>query len=267
MSRIDDRFHELKAAGRKAFIPFLTAGDPDLDFTAQALKALDEEGATFCEIGIPYSDPIADGPVIQASYSRALDQKIKLDNIFAMTATIGQEIQAPLITMVSYAIIYKRGLKQYIQDAQKSGIDGAIVPDLPVEEAGPFSALCKEADFSLIQLITPTTPADRVEKILATTSGFLYYVSVTGITGERKTLPTDLADRVKRLQEKTTLPICVGFGIHQPEHVKTVSAVADGVIVGSAFVKRVATAKTDPTAALTDIREYTQRMVAGLSSK
>jgi len=242
MSRIDELFRDLRTAGKKAFMPFITAGDPDLDFTAAVLKELDARGATMCEVGIPYSDPIADGPVIQDSYARVLDQHIQLDSILQTLGEVTPQIKAPVVTMVSYSIVHRRGLEKYVADAKAAGVAGAIVPDMLVEESGALAEICRREDFSLIQLITPTTPRDRALKIVEACTGFVYYVSVTGITGERTELPPSIIENVGWLHEQTELPICIGFGISQPEHVKMLSPVADGLIVGSAIVKRVAQA-------------------------
>jgi len=248
-------------------MPFVTAGDPDLDFTAAVLRELDGRGCHLCELGIPYSDPIADGPVIQASYTRVLERKTKLAQIFEMTTDVAATIAMPIVSMVSYAIIYRRGLRQYVNAAKAAGIAGAIVPDLLVEEAGELAAICREEDFSLIQLVTPTTPRDRAIRIAETSTGFLYCVSVAGITGERTELPVDLIDNLAWLREQTSLPICVGFGISRPEHVKMLAPVADGLIVGSAIVRRVARAGSEPrNAVLADIGDYVSELLQALQS-
>lgn len=246
MSAIDQLFSELKQQGRKALMPFVTAGDPDIDFTAAVIRELATRGATMCEVGVPYSDPIADGPVIQASYTRALEKHVKLADILEMLGQVTRDIKMPIVTMVSYAIVYRHGLEQYVADAKAAGVAGAIVPDLLVEEAGPLSEICRREDFSLIQLVTPTTPRDRALRIATSSTGFLYYVSVTGITGERQALPDEVIENVGWLRGQTDLPICIGFGISQPEHVRLLSPVADGLIVGSAFVRRMATAADRP---------------------
>ena len=265
MSSIDQLFQRLRAENKKALMPFLTAGDPSLDFTAQAIRLFDKQGCHLCEVGIPYSDPIADGPVIQASYTRALEKKIKVAQIFETLASLSSEVTMPRVTMVSYAIIHRYGLARYVAEAQKAGIAGAIVPDLLVEEADELSAICKKADFSLIQLVTPTTPRDRAVQIARSSSGFIYYVSVTGITGERTALPADLLENVRWLRTQTELPICIGFGISQPEHVKLLAPVADGLIVGSAVVRRLAEASTRPQAeVLKETGEYLKTLLAAL---
>lgn len=266
MSAIDQLFKELRSQGRKAFMPFITAGDPDLEFTADVLRELAHRGCNLCELGIPYSDPIADGATIQASYTRALDNHVRLDQILDTVQTVTSEVTMPIVTMVSYSIVYRHGLRQYVQDAKAAGVAGAIVPDLLVEEADEFAAICRDEDFSLILLVTPTTPRERAIRIAKTSTGFLYYVSVTGITGERTALPADLADNVAWMRQQTDLPICIGFGISGVEQVELLAPVADGLIVGSALVRRIAQAGTRPRAeVLTEIGQFAQTLTSALS--
>jgi len=255
MSAVDQLFANLRSEGRKALMPFFTAGDPDMATTARIIHAAQSAGASLCEVGVPYSDPIADGPVIQASYQRALDRGFRLQQIMEMAEGLKSEVSMPLVTMVSYAIIFRVGLKQYVQQAKAAGYAGAIVPDLLVEEAGELSRICAGEDFSLVQLVTPTTPRERQIRIAESSSGFLYYVSVTGITGERTALPEDLVDNVKWLRGQTNLPICIGFGISGPETASQLAPVADGLIVGSAVVRRVHDAG-DGDAAVTQVTEF-----------
>jgi tryptophan synthase alpha chain len=265
MSKIDLLFSTLRHEKRKALMPFITAGDPDLAFTAAVVKELVARGAHLFEIGIPYSDPIADGPVIQASYTRALAHKIKLDDILATLGEVAPKVAAPIVTMVSYAIVYRHGLEKYVDDAQRRGIAGLIVPDLPVEESAALAKICAARQISLIQLVTPTTPRDRAVRIANTSTGFLYYVSVAGITGERTALPPELVDNVGWLRTQTELPICIGFGISRPEHVKLLAPVADGLIVGSAIVRRIATAAEQPREkVLREVGDYVAELLAAL---
>jgi len=265
MSRLNQLFSDLRQARKKAFMPFVTAGDPDLNFTSDVIRELDRRGCSMCEVGIPYSDPIADGPVIQASYTRALAKKIKLGEILEMLSRVSKDIKMPLVTMVSYAIVYRYGLKKYVADAQAAGVCGAIVPDLLVEESDELAAICKAADFSLIQLVTPTTPRERAVRITRSSTGFLYYVSITGITGERAELPPALLENVSWLRTQTDLPICIGFGISRPEHVQLLAPVSDGLIVGSALVRRIAEAATKPRpAVLTDVGDYAASLLSAL---
>ncbi|MBP88238.1 MAG: tryptophan synthase subunit alpha [Planctomycetaceae bacterium] len=265
MSVIDQLFNDLRTRNEKAFMPFITAGDPDLDFAATVIRELATRGCHMCEVGIPYSDPIADGPVIQASYTRALDKKTKLAQILKMLGELPTEITMPRVTMVSYAIVYRHGIERYVAEAKAAGVAGAIVPDLLVEEAADMAEVCRREDFSLIQLVTPTTPRERAVRIAESSTGFLYYVSVTGITGERTQLPPELIDNVGWLREQTPLPICIGFGVSQPEHVKLLSPVADGLIVGSAIVRRIAEASERPREnVLREVGEYAATLLEAL---
>lgn len=265
MSAVDRAFAELRAAGRKAFVPFVTAGDPDLLFTALLLAELARRGASLCEVGIPYSDPIADGPVIQASYTRALARGIRLAAILEMLAHTTASLAVPVLTMVSYATVLRRGPARYVAEAQAAGVAGAIVPDLLVEESEELARLARQADFSLVHLVTPTTPRERALRIAERSTGFLYYVSVTGITGERAEVPQQLVDNVGWLREQTPLPICIGFGVSRPEQVRLLAQVADGVIVGSAIVRRVAEAAHGTySQALQAIGQYVQTLIEAL---
>ncbi|SRR6056297_172741 len=255
MSQVDQLFKNLREQNRKALMPFVTAGDPDSATTAAILLAMKAAGADLCEVGVPYSDPIADGPVIQASYQRALDAGFKLDALFDLATRHADAIAVPMVTMASYSIIYRMGLQVYVDRAKAAGYAGAIVPDLLVEEAEPLAKICRDADFSLIQLVTPTTPRERQVRIADTSTGFLYYVSVTGITGERNALPADLNDSVSWLRDQTDLPICIGFGISGVETAAQLAPVADGLIVGSAIVRRIAAA-ADRDSAVKDVADF-----------
>jgi tryptophan synthase alpha chain len=251
MNRIDALFKKLRAENRRALMPFVTAGDPDLSTTAVLINELVNRGASLVEVGIPYSDPVADGPVIAASYHRALERGVRVSHIFQTLRTLRAEgserlNETPMVSMVSFAIINRIGVDRYLKDAAHAGLDGLIVPDLPVEESESLNRKVTDQNLKLIQLITPTTPRDRAAKIASLTSGFIYYVSVAGITGERTTLPTDLVQNVSWLRSQTDLPICVGFGISSPEIVRELAAVADGLIVGSAIVRRLAEARNHP---------------------
>lgn len=267
MTAIPELFARLRSENRKALMPFVTAGDPDLDFTAEVLKEVVSRGASLCEVGIPYSDPIADGPVIQESYTRALNNKVKLSGILDMLGGVCPELTAPVVTMVSYAIIYKHGVEAYCETVAKRGVAGLIVPDLPVEESPALAKICEKYSLSLIQLVTPTTPRDRALRICETSTGFVYYVSVAGITGERTELPADLVDNVGWLRDQTDLPLCIGFGISKPEHVKLLAPVADGLIVGSAVVKRVsAAAEGSREKVLKDVGDYVSTLLDALEA-
>ncbi len=242
MTALDDLFQRLRDEGKRAFMPFITAGDPNLATTLATLDAFERIGCSMAEVGVPYSDPIADGPVIQASYTRALQSKIRLETIFESLTQFRAQHSMPVVTMVSYAIIHRQGVMKFIQRAKDAGVAGAIVPDLPIEESAELARVCRSLQFDLIPLIAPTTPPERAIRIAENASGFLYFVSVTGITGERRELPEGLVERISWLRARTSLPICVGFGISLPEHVRLLRSVADGLIVGSAFVRLLAEA-------------------------
>ncbi len=267
MSAIDLAFERLRSEGRKAFMPFVTAGDPDLAFTADVLRLLDERGCDLFEVGVPYSDPIADGPVIQASYTRALARRVKLRDILQTLGEVTPKLNAPVVAMVSYAIVLRHGLARWVREAKAAGVAGAIVPDLLVEESTELADICRQEDFSLIQLVTPTTPRSRAVRIADASTGFLYYVSVAGITGERQELPPELVENVNWLREQTDLPICIGFGVSRPEHVKLLARVADGLIVGSAIVRRMAAASGEPRdRVLADVGQYVDSLLEALRS-
>ena len=229
-----------RAAGRKALAPFVTAGDPDTATTVAVLEAIDRAGASLCELGVPYSDPIADGPVIQSSYTRALGAGITLEGMFGIAREASARVQMPILAMASYSLIFRRGIERFVADAKAAGLAGFVVPDLPLEESDELDAACRTAGLALVRLVTPTTPPDRAEQIARRSTGFLYCVSVAGVTGARTELPPGLIERIEWLRTKTDVPILVGFGISGPDQVRAVAAVADGVIVGSALVRQVA---------------------------
>ncbi len=266
MNPIDALFARLRAEKRKAFIPFLTAGDPDLPGSMQIVRDVATKGASLIEIGFPYSDPIADGSVIQASYTRALNKGIRIDDIFASIHELSQEKtfangSVPLVSMVSYSLVYHRGLEKFVEDAQKAGLSGAIIPDLPVDESQRISNVTKDHDFKLIHLVTPVTPRERASRIAKVSTGFLYYVSVVGITGERTELSSNIVEQLDWLRRQTDVPICVGFGINRSEQVKMLRDHVDGVIVGSALVRKLSDAGP-----LNDARTKIAELVESLSS-
>jgi tryptophan synthase alpha chain len=266
MNPIDSLFHDLRAQKRKAFIPFITAGDPNLAVTARLVTELAHRGAAILEIGFPYSDPIADGSVIQASYTRALQNNLHIDDILGSFRTL-ERGALPLVAMVSYSLVHHRGPARFVAQAQEAGFTGAIVPDLPVEEAQELADLARRADFKLIQLVTPTTPRERAIRIAQLTTGFLYCVSVVGITGERAQIPPHLIEQLGWLRSQTDLPLCVGFGISRPEHVRLLRDHVDGVIVGSALVRRLAEIGSRPQeVVIREIGEEVERLAQALSS-
>ncbi|MCI0456583.1 MAG: tryptophan synthase subunit alpha [Gemmataceae bacterium] len=270
MNPIDILFQRLRREDRKAFIPFVTAGDPDLDATALLIGELARRGASLIELGFPYSDPIADGSVIQASYTRALDKGLRVDDVFACARQVSDSVLAekgiPLVGMVSFSLVHRRGPERFIAQSQQAGLSGSIVPDLPVEESEGLAQVAAARDFKLIQLVTPTTPRDRAARIAQTSTGFLYCVSVTGITGERDRLPDELLDQLRWLRTQTDLPLCVGFGVSRPEHVRMLREAVDGVIVGSALVRRLEQAGRRPLPEIvTEVGDLAQSLADALN--
>ncbi|MCC6424655.1 MAG: tryptophan synthase subunit alpha [Phycisphaerales bacterium] len=243
---IADAFAQLKQRGRVGLMPFVPAGYPDLKSTQAILPAMQRGGASAIEIGIPFSDPVADGPVIQEAFNVALSHKLKLDQIFQTIATTRSSVQIPLIAMVSYSIVFRYGVQRFAKTAHQAGFDGLIVPDLPPPEAQKVCDDIRSADLDTILLVAPTTSAQRRREIAALCSGFVYYMSVTGITGERTALPADLAQNLDQLRSVTDRPIAVGFGISQPQHVAQLAGHADAAIVGSGVVRQISHL-TDPT--------------------
>lgn len=271
-SRIDETFARLKSQKRMAFMPFITAGDPDLATTKKAVLTLAAQGVDLIEIGFPYSDPIADGPVIQASYTRALQKKLHVSEIFAavkeLNSTPAQNAGSalpPLVAMVAYSIIFRMGRENFVAAAREAGFAGLIVPDLPADEAQETAAAAGAQGLDLIQLIAPTTTPERTKRILELARGFIYCISVAGTTGVRAELPAELQKQLSWLKTQTQLPLAVGFGISRPDQVAGLRGLADGVIVGSAIVRQIATigeGKSTTDRALKDVSRLAAEMVA-----
>lgn len=269
LSRIADVFARLRSQQHMAFIPFVTAGDPDLSTTKAVIQQLSSQGADLIEVGFPYSDPIADGPVIQSSYTRALAKKVKLKEIFAAIGELKSTVSTPLLAMVSYALIFRAGPQAFVDSALAAGFSGLIVPDLPGDEAASFAAITSAAGLDLVQLVAPTTPADRIDRILEHGSGFVYCIAVAGTTGERRDLTAGLLRELALLRERTALPLCVGFGISQPDQIRELAGKAHGVIVGSAIVRQLeplSDPAADRAAVLAKLRSYIDSMVAAAHS-
>jgi tryptophan synthase alpha chain len=246
-NRLVRAFAELRAAGKKALVPFITAGFPDLDTTVALLAAFQRRGVQICELGVPFSDPIADGPVIQNSYTEALAAGITSEKIMAAVRKYragGGKLA--LAAMVSYSIVFRHDVRRYLADLGGAGFDAAIIPDLSLEEAAVAEPAAAEAGLCLVMLIAPTTPPPRRLDIARHSRGFVYYISVAGITGERPRLPEATITAVAELHREIDTPICVGFGISRPEMVQEVCNVADGAIVGSAIVARLIADKAAP---------------------
>lgn len=240
-SRVDARFAALKREGRAGLVTFITAGDPDLETSWEIIRGLPDAGADIIEIGMPFSDPMADGPAIQAASQRALNNGMTLAKTLDLVRRFRQQDQeTPLILMGYYNPIYSMGPQRFIQQAVAAGVDGLIIVDLPPEEDEELCEPAVDAGLHWIRLATPTTDGERLPRVLENTSGFLYYVSVLGITGTRSALTEQVAEAVQRFRQHTTIPIAVGFGIKTPEQAAAIGKVADAAVVGSAIVVRIA---------------------------
>jgi tryptophan synthase alpha chain len=241
MTSVSDRFKSLRDRAECALIPFITAGDPDLDTTAKALRILDQSGADLIELGVPYSDPLADGSVIQAAATRALQRGVKLEEVLHLVKEAGKEIEAPIILFTYYNPIFYRGIDNFLKQIADAGVKGLVVPDLPLEEAQNLLKPAAEMGIEVTLLIAPTSPIERIQAIAQQSQGFIYLVSVTGVTGMRSQVATRVQDLVSTIRKVTDKPVGVGFGISAPEQALQVKQWgADAVIVGSAFVKRLA---------------------------
>ncbi len=237
MNRIDKMFQGLRARGESALIPFVTTGDPDIETTEKLVLEMASRGADLIELGIPFSDPLADGPTIQAASHRALVSGTTPEDCLMLVARLRRRTGIPLVLMGYYNPVYQYGLDRFAEEAARAGVDGTIIPDLPLEEASTWCKAAKRHGLHNIFLVAPNTPDDRVKKMGEATGGFLYYVSVTGITGARQQLPPELEEGLARVRSLVPCPVGVGFGISRPEQVAMLSGVADGVIVGSAIVR------------------------------
>ena len=238
-NRIENKFKQLKTQKKKAFITYITAGDPNLKTTEALVLAFAKTGVDVIELGVPFSDPMADGKTIQAGSQRALKSGTTLSKILKLVERLRRRTEIPIVLMTYYNPVFHYGEAAFIKDARKAGVDGLIFPDLPPEEAIPLRHLARAAGISLIFLLAPTTVKERVKTIAQASAGFIYYVSLTGVTGERKSLSEDLFQNVRTAKRLTNKPICVGFGISTPAQAKSVAKVADGIIVGSAIVKQI----------------------------
>tara|TARA_B100001029_G_C14966147_1_gene397418 strand:- start:21 stop:854 length:834 start_codon:yes stop_codon:yes gene_type:complete len=238
--RIEKTFRNLKDANQSALITFITAGDPDFNISKKILFNLPNSGADIIEIGVPFSDPMADGPIIQKSYKRALNNGINLDKVLSLVQLFRKKNKdTPIILMGYYNPIYQKGLKLFFQQAEKSGVDGILIVDLPPENDNEIQKYIKDSDIKFIRLATPTTDRRRLSKILKISSGFLYYVSITGITGTNLGNLANVKSIYKKFRSFSKIPIVVGFGINTPDKAKNVSKYADGVVIGSSIVNEV----------------------------
>lgn len=258
MSRIESTIKILSARGEKALIAYVMAGDPSLPETGRIVLEIEKAGADLIEIGIPFSDPVADGPTIQRAAERSLRQGVTVKSVLELVSTLRRETRIPLILMTYCNPIHAFGVDSFFKEAKGAGVDGLIVPDLPPEEAKEFILQGKRSLIDIIFLAAPTTPVDRVRKILKLVSGFVYYVPLTGMTGSRLIEKETALERIKELKSMTEHPVAAGFGISTPEEAKEIAQAADAVIVGTALVRVIETASSDP--------DYIPRLAALVSS-
>jgi tryptophan synthase alpha chain len=247
MSKIEHVFKELKKVNKNALIPYVMAGDPSLGATGKIVLALENAGADIVELGVPFSDPLADGPTIQQAAQRSLQSGTTLRKVLALVRDIRKDSEIPIILMTYYNPVFKFGIEPFIKSAVNAGVDGVIIPDLIPDEAGDFIIPARKHGLDTIFLLAPTSTPDRIKKVINSSTGFIYYVSITGITGSKLTVAKDMKMTLKSVQNKTSKPIAVGFGISNPGEASAVAKLADGVIVGSAIVKLIAQGKSIST--------------------
>ncbi|WOB42496.1 tryptophan synthase subunit alpha [Thermoleptolyngbya oregonensis NK1-22] len=263
MKSVSDCMAALRDRAQCALIPFITAGDPDLDTTAKALQVLDRSGADLIELGVPYSDPLADGPVIQAAASRALQRGVKLEDVLELVKTVSPTLRAPIILFTYYNPILNRGIESFLKRAYEAGARGLVVPDLPLEEMDSVLKPAADIGIEVTLLVAPTSPKERIQAIAQQAQGFIYLVSVTGVTGMRSQVGDRVQDLLLELRSVTDKPIGVGFGISEPSQARQVMEWgADAVIVGSAFVKRLA--EGEPHQALESVETFCRSLKASL---
>ena len=240
MNRIQERFARLKKDGQKGFIVYIGAGDPNLEMTRRLALAFDKIGVDVLELGVPFSDPLADGLVNQLAAQRGLDSGTTLEKVLHTVAAIRRESQIPVVLYIYFNLIHRRGLEAFVSAAAEAGVDGLLVLDLPPEESGNYEALTQKAGLSAIYLVAPTTPESRIELIVRRGSGFIYYVSREGVTGMQKSVSQTIGEMTAKIRAHTNLPIAVGFGISTPEQARLVAQNAEAIVVGSTVVNQIA---------------------------
>ncbi len=246
MTRIGKRFALLKKMRRTGFVAYITAGDPDLATTRKLAPELERRGVDILELGVPFSDPLADGPEIQRASQRALRRRVSIGDVLDLVSDLRRETEIPIVLFTYFNPMHRFGLERLVDRAADAGVDGILALDLPPEEAAEYKRLMGERGVDTVFLIAPTSREDRIRRIVSYTSGFVYYVSRTGVTGERDSLEETLGARVATIRRHTSLPVAVGFGISTPEQSREVAGYADAVVVGSAIVRRIAERQTDP---------------------
>jgi len=265
MNRIVERFVRLKNAGKKGFIVYIGAGDPNLEATRELAVAFDKAGVDILELGVPFSDPLADGLVNQLAAQRGLESGATPPKVLETVAAIRRDSQIPIVLYLYFNLAYRYGLEKFIHDAARAGVDGLLMLDLPPEESGDYEPLMRAAGLCNIYLVAPTTPDDRVELIVKRATGFIYYISREGVTGMQEKVAANLAQMTARIRKHTSLPIAVGFGISNPEQAKRVASCADAVVVGSAVVNQIAACgKTAQTVSI--VSQFVQSLADAVKS-
>jgi len=255
MSRISERFKRLKKQGKKAFIPYITAGYPSYERTKEFINILEDCGADIIEIGVPFTDPVADGPVIQRAVEQALQDGMTLRRTISLVSEIRKHTEIPIVLMTYYNPVFKYKEDFFVRDAKEAGVDGIIVPDLPPDEAGSLIRLSRAEGIDTIFMLAPTSTTDRIKLVAKSSRGFIYYVSITGITGARLEIDPQVKEAIEMIKNSYNMPVCVGFGVSTPEEAKEVASISDGVIVGSAIVKRLLDDTTSLRAYLRALRD------------
>ena len=266
MNRIDKKFQELRDQGTSAFMPYLCAGDPTPELTAKLLLTLETAGADLIELGVPFSDPIADGPTVQRASERALAHSISLQQILEIVKNLRPQTEIPIAVMSYYNPIFRMGEEAFCKAAQAAGVDGLIVPDLPPEQAQPLLEVAPKYNLATIFLVAPTSPPERMQLIASVSTGFIYCVSVTGVTGARATLSDEIAPMITELRKHTDKPISVGFGVSTSEQAKQVADIADGVIVGSAIINVIEENMDDEAELLTAVKHFASDLASGVKT-
>ena len=258
MNRIDGKFSALKTDGKKALITYVMAGDPDISTTKQLVLSMEEAGADIVELGIPYSDPIAEGPVIQAASERAMKNKIRIDDVFNCVKDIRKESQVPIVLLIYFNCIFKYGNERFFENCLEAGIDGVIIPDMPFEERYAFEDVASKNNIHIITLVAPTS-ANRIKKLVENAKGFVYCVSSLGVTGIRDEFDANISNFLDTVKEHTSIPRAIGFGISTPQHIAQLKSYSEGLIVGSAIVKRIGDADSKQHA-IEQVKEFVQEL-------
>ncbi len=245
MNKIDEQFHNLKSKGEKALIPFFTAGFPSASKTVEMVRMAEKSGADLVELGIPFSDPIADGPVIQYTSFKAIEAGMNTDRVFGICGDLQKTVSIPYLLMTYYNPVYRYGLQKFAARCGNMGVSGIIVPDLPYEESSYLKTALRDYDVKLISFMTPFTSEERAEKILKTAEGFIYFITIAGVTGPRGSFAEELTNKIDMTRKITDIPIAAGFGVSGVQQINLIKTHVDGIIVGSFFAQKIIDGKTD----------------------